>query len=299
MSVVIELLAGLVLGNLRHAGVSQLDFLRTSRAVDALSQAAVILLFFRVGLEATVGDLKRVGTSAVLVAACGIAGSFACGWAAVRLLMPGTPIAGQLFLATSLTATSVGVTARVLKDLRQTRTGTAHVILGAAVVDDVAALTLLAIVGLSGIVPLTLNPSAFLVIAAFAAGLMIDERRSQAIDAFIAPFARWIVPIFFIVVGVHADLSGLAKPSVVALALGLTAAAVIGKQFCALGVQRGHAGHVDRIAVSLGMMPRGEVTLIFATIGLTGDPFLAVVIAVILTTLVTPIALSWRLSRRQ
>ena len=75
MSVVIELLLGLVLGNLRHAGVSQLDFLRTSRVVDAISQAAVILLFFRVGLEATVGDLKRVGTSAVLVAACGIAGS--------------------------------------------------------------------------------------------------------------------------------------------------------------------------------------------------------------------------------
>jgi Kef-type K+ transport system membrane component KefB len=298
MSVVFELLAGLLIGNLRLAGFSGLEFLKTSRIVEVLSQIAVLLLFFRVGLEATVGEMKRVGTSAILVAACGIAGSFVCGWIAVRLLLAGTSSANQFFLAASLTATSVGVTARVLKDLRQTRSGTAHVILGAAVVDDVVALTLLAILGLSGIVPMTVNAGSFLVIAAFALGLAIDEKRSQAIDRVIAPVARWVVPIFFVVSGLHADLSGLARPGVVGLALALTAAAVVGKQFCALGVGRAHVGHVDRIAVGLGMMPRGEVTLIFATIGLTGDPFLAVVIAVMLTTLVTPVALGWRLSRQ-
>ena len=298
MSVVFELLAGLVIGNLRIFGYSGLEFLKTSRVVETLSQIAVLLLFFRVGLEATVGEMRRVGASAFLVAACGIAGSFVCGWLTVRLLLAGASAASQVFLAASLTATSVGVTARVLKDLRQTRTGTAHVILGAAVVDDVAALTLLAILGVSGIMPAKVNAGSFLVIAAFAVGLAVDEKRSRAIDALIAPLARWVVPIFFIVSGLHADLSGLARPGVVALALALTAAAIAGKQFCALGVMRAHAGHVDRVAVGLGMMPRGEVTLIFATIGLSGDPFLAVVIAVMLTTLVTPFALSRRLSRQ-
>ncbi len=298
MSVVFELLAGLVIGNLRLAGVSMFEFLKTSRVVDVLSQIAVLLLFFRVGLEATVGEMKRVGATAFLVAMCGIAGSFVCGWIAVRLLLAGTSAEDQVFLAASLAATSVGVTARVLKDMRQSRSATAHVILGAAVVDDVVGLTLLAILGLTGIVPAKVNAGSFLVIAAFAAGLAIDEKRSHAIDRTIAPVARWIVPIFFIVSGLHADLSGLARPRVVGLALALTAAAVIGKQFCALGVGRAQAGHVDRTAVGLGMMPRGEVTLIFATIGLTGDPFLAVVIAVMLTTLATPIALGWRLSRQ-
>jgi Kef-type K+ transport system membrane component KefB len=298
MSVVFELLAGLIVGNLRLVGISGLEFLKTSRVVGVLSQIAVLLLFFRVGLEATVGEMRRVGAAAFLVAACGIGGSFVCGWITVRLLLAGTSAANQIFLAASLAATSVGVTARVLKDLRQTRTGTAHVILGAAVVDDVVALTLLAILGLSGIVPMTVNAGSFLVIAAFAVGLAIDGKRSQAIDRLIAPLARWVVPIFFVVSGLHADLSGLARPAVVELALALTAAAVVGKQFCALGVGRAHGGHVDPIAVGFGMMPRGEVTLIFATIGLTGDPFLAVVIAVMLTTLVTPVALGWRLSRQ-
>ena len=298
MNVVFELLAGLVIGNLRLAGVSRLEFLKTSRVVELLSQIAVLLLFFRVGLEATVGEMKRVGASAVLVAVCGIAGSFACGWITVHLLLSGASAAGQVFLAASLTATSVGVTARVLKDLGQTRGGTAHMILGAAVVDDVVALMLLAVLGLTGIVPATVNAGSFLVIVAFEVGLAFDEKRSHAIDKLIAPVARWIVPIFFVVSGLHADLSGLERPAVVGLALALTAAAIVGKQFCALGVGRVHDGHVDRIAVGLGMMPRGEVTLIFATIGLKGDPFLAVVIAVMLTTLATPFALRWRLSRQ-
>ena len=298
MSVVVELLAGLVLGNLGLAGFSAMEFLKVSRLVDVLAQVAVVLLFFRAGLEATVGDMKRIGTTAVLVAACGIAGSFVCGLAVVKLLLRAMPVAGQVFLAVSLSATSVGVTARVLKDLRQMRTGTAHVILGAAVVDDIVALALLAIIGLSGILPVSVNPAAMLVIVAFVAGLVIDEKRSAAIDRRITPVARWIVPIFFVAVGLHTDLSGLANPAVVLLAAGLTLAAVAGKQFCGLAVRDAHRHHVDRIAVGLGMMPRGEVTLIFATVGLSREPFLAVVIAVMVTTLLTPVALKWRLGRQ-
>src|SRR5947209_18153556 len=125
MGVVFELLAGLLIGNAGLVGFSGLEFLKTSRVVEVLSQIAVVLLFFRVGLEATIGEMKRVGRAAFLVAACGIAGSFACGWIAVRLLLTGASSANQLFIAASLTATSVGVTARVLKDLRQTRSGPA------------------------------------------------------------------------------------------------------------------------------------------------------------------------------
>jgi Kef-type K+ transport system membrane component KefB len=298
MNVVFELVAGLVAGNLRLLGFSDLEFLKTSRLVDLLAQFALVLLFFRVGLEATVSEMKTVGAAAFMVAAFGIAGSFACGWAAAKLLLPGTALSGQIFIAASLTATSVGVTARVLKDLRQLRSRTAHVILGAAVVDDIVGLAVLAIVGLSGVLPVALNAGALLAVAAFVAGLVIDEHRSRAIDELIAPVASWIVPIFFVVIGMRADLSGLAKPGVVLLAAGLTVAAVLGKQFCAFGVPHAHASHVDRIAVGIGMVPRGEVTLIFATLGLSPEPFLAVVLTVIATTLLAPIGLKMRLARQ-
>ena len=110
--------------------------------------------------------------------------------------------------------------------------------------------------------------------------------------------------MFFVVVGIRTDLSGLGRPGVIALAAGLTAAAIAGKQLCALGAAAAGDG-VDRFAIGLGMMPRGEVTLIFANLGLTmvvagqpvisADTFLALVATVMATTMVTPIALKWRL----
>jgi Kef-type K+ transport system membrane component KefB len=103
--------------------------------------------------------------------------------------------------------------------------------------------------------------------------------------------------------GFRVDLAAFANPRAVGMALALTAAAILGKQACALGVGRG----IDRLSVGIGMIPRGEVGLIFANIGLglsvAGQPILdpaafsAVVIMVILTTLVTPPALRWSLSR--
>src|SRR5205823_2213850 len=113
------------------------------------------------------------------------------------------------------------------------------------------------------------------IVGAFAAGLAVEEwhyqdfinRRERTLDDLITPLASWLVPIFFVVVGIRTDLSGLAKPGVIALAAGLTLAAIVGKQLCAAGVVGRHAA-VDRVAVGLGMMPRGEVTLIFASLGL-------------------------------
>jgi len=106
--------------------------------------------------------------------------------------------------------------------------------------------------------------------------------------------------------GMRTDLRSFAQPGVLGLAGALTAAAILGKQACSLGVLgRG----VDRLTVGLGMIPRGEVGLIFANIGLAltvgGErvideaTFSAVVVMVIVTTMLTPPALKWSLGRRR
>ena len=118
------------------------------------------------------------------------------------------------------------------------------------------------------------------------------------------------MPIFFVLMGLKVDLRLFARVDILGFALVLTLAAIIGKQICALGVvERG----INRLAVGLGMIPRGEVGLIFAGIGATlmlpsstgvSEPvissatFGAVVIMVIITTLITPLALKWSLGRK-
>jgi Kef-type K+ transport system membrane component KefB len=154
------------------------------------------------------------------------------------------------------------------------------------------------------------------IVGAFAAGLVLDEvhfesfarRGEKTVEELLAPVSAVLVPIFFVLMGLRVDLRAFGRVEVLGFALVLTAAAVVGKQACSLGVGRG----VNRLAVGLGMIPRGEVGLIFAGIGATltlpagaGAPapvvnpatFGAVVIMVVVTTLVTPPALKWALSR--
>ena len=150
------------------------------------------------------------------------------------------------------------------------------------------------------------------IVGAFAAGLALDEvhykdfldRGEHKIEEVIAPITAFMVPIFFVMMGVKVDLSTLARVDILGFAVVLTIVAVIGKQACALGVlERG----ANRTAVGLGMIPRGEVGLIFAGIGaslyLAGERVIvpsvysAVVFMVIVTTLVTPPLLSWSLAR--
>ena len=106
------------------------------------------------------------------------------------------------------------------------------------------------------------------------------------------------MPIFFVVMGMHTDVSALAEPRTILLTVALTTAAVVGKLACAIGAARG----VDGLTVALGMVPRGEVTLIFATLGaslgvLDGATHAALVATVLATTLLAPPALRWSLSR--
>jgi Kef-type K+ transport system membrane component KefB len=373
-----ELTAGVVMGNLALTGFHGLDYLRNDASIDTLSRLGVILLLFQVGLESTVAQMMKVGFSSFMVATLGVIGPFVLGWGVGAWLLPGASIYAHIFIGATLTATSVGITARVLKDLGRSDTDEARIILGAAVIDDVQGLVILAVVGgivaaanrgtalsygaiglvlakatlfLVGALALgvylskhlfslasRLNAGGVLlalglafcfvlawladaiglapIVGAFAAGLVLEDlhyrdftdRGEHTLTALVEPIASFLVPIFFVIMGVRTDVRVFGNLTVLGLAAALTAAAIVGKQLCALGVVgRG----VDRLSVGIGMIPRGEVGLIFANMGLTltvagiplinQDVFSAVVVMVICTTLITPPALKWsfhRFSRR-
>ena len=372
-----ELVAGIALGNLGLIGVHALEPMKTEPTLAILASLGVILLLFEVGLESTVRQMMRVGPSSLLVAVLGVIAPFALGWIAGAWLLPTKPAYVHAFLGAVLTATSVGITARVLRDLNETGSDEAKIILGAAVIDDVLGLVILAVVSsviatagpgaeppspwrfvaiagkafgflaaaiaigmllaprllrlaarvrVPGILLATSLIFCFLlsylsaavglapIVGAFAAGLILEkgyfapfeESRDRSLEHLLHPISTFIVPIFFVLTGIHVELATLADPQILALALVLTAVAWIGKQVCSLGIlQKG----VDRLSVGIGMVPRGEVGLIFANVGatltiggervITPATYSAVVIMVIVTTLVTPPLLQWALARRR
>jgi Kef-type K+ transport system membrane component KefB len=374
-----ELIGGMLVGSLSLFGVAQIEALRANAIVAALAEIGVIILLFEVGLESNLGEMMEVGWSSLLVAAAGVVAPFFLGWGVAAYFIPDEPTLGHIFIGATLCATSVGITARVLKDLGKVQTRESRIVLGAAVIDDVLGLLILAVIAgaikaagagatlsfadvglialkavvfLGGAVAFGhyLVPHVFRgagkletrgvllalslafcftlawlaalvglapIVGAFAAGLVLDEvhfepftgRGERDLDDLLAPVAAVLVPIFFVLMGLRVDLSVFARPELLGFAAALTAVAVIGKQVCSLGVlERG----VNRLAVGIGMIPRGEVGLIFAGIGATlilpnaqGTPepvvnsatFGAIVIMVIVTTLVTPPVLKWALSR--
>jgi len=370
-----ELACGVLLGNLHLVGFGALDGLKTDPMVDMVARLGVIVLLFAVGLESTVAQMMAVGLSSLLVATIGVALPFALGWGVGALLLPDAGPYVHAFLGATLTATSVGITARVLQDLGKTNTPEARIILGAAVIDDVMGLVILAVVAgaitaaasgqtlsYGSVSLILLKAVAFLVAAlaigvrisprvfrvasrlkargvllavalawcfalswvasaielapivgAFAAGLVLErvhfrdfvDKGEHGLEELVAPIAAFLVPVFFVVMGMRTDLRSFADTRVLGLAAALTIAAVIGKQACGLGVI---GSGVDRLTVGLGMIPRGEVGLIFANMGmalvLAGTPIItpplysAIVVMVIVTTLVTPPALKWSLGRK-
>jgi Kef-type K+ transport system membrane component KefB len=369
-----ELLVGILLGNAGLAGARWFEPLKGDPVLDVLARLGVIILLFEVGLESTVADMLRVGLRALLVAVLGVVTPWVLGWWVGSLLLPDRSPYVHAFLGATLTATSVGITARVLKDLGRVHSPEARIILGAAVIDDVLGLVILAVVasliaaadagtalslGAVGMVfakalvfllaalwlGVMLAPRLFrgaarlrgqgvllatalvtcfslayvassiglaAIVGAYAAGLILERvhyrdftgRGEHTLEELIHPISAFLVPVFFVTIGMAVDLRALARPDVLGLAGLLTVAAVLGKQVCALG---GLGGSFDRLTIGLGMVPRGEVGLIFANIGLgltvAGQPvvdsgtYSAVVIMVMLTTLVTPPALKWSLAR--
>lgn len=142
-----ELVAGVILGNLVLLGISFFEPVKTDKFIAFLSELGVIFLLFQVGLESNIAQMKKVGAKAFLVAIIGVVCPFILGTYIVGpLLFPGLSNNAYLFLGAALTATSVGITARVFKDLNKLGTPEAQIVLGAAVIDDVIGLVILAVV---------------------------------------------------------------------------------------------------------------------------------------------------------
>lgn len=372
-----ELVVGIGFGNLLPPllGWEGVALVRADPTLSFLAKIGLLILLFDVGLESDLRALARVGLSSLLVALVGIVTPILLGWGAAAWMLPDSPRLVHLFVGVTLSATSVGITARVLRDLGVAQSREGQIILGAAILDDILGLVVLAVMagmltapaaggsalsalGIAGILlraalflgiavgighflsePIvraaarTGHPETLLilglglcfalafaaevvgladVIGAFAAGLLLDPYgtgvRTRAEDAplrqLLHPLSSVFVPLFFVLVGIQVHLGSLASASVLSFGGVLILCALAGKLACALGVVgRG----VNRLAVGIGMIPRGEVGLIFAGIGtslsLEGQPvlsqgvFSAIVLMVLCTTLVTPAGLRWAFQR--
>ena len=146
-SVLGELLIGVVIGNLGLIGINFFEPIKNDVFISFLAQIGVIILLFQVGLESNLTSMKKVGIKAFVVACVGVVVPFVLGtWIIGPLILPEASANAYLFLGASLTATSVGITARVFKDLKKLQTKEAQIVLGAAVIDDVLGLIILAVV---------------------------------------------------------------------------------------------------------------------------------------------------------
>ena len=141
-----ELLAGVVLGNLPLLGVHGLEALRAPGVIDTFAQVGVLFLLFQTGLASDVRQMAAVGRSALLVAVLGVVAPMLLGFAASRMFFPEHALLMHVFVGATLAATSVGITARVLRNLGRTNSVEGRIILGAAVIDDVLGLIVLAVV---------------------------------------------------------------------------------------------------------------------------------------------------------
>jgi Kef-type K+ transport system membrane component KefB len=361
-AVIGELLAGILIGpfalglighpdagliTIFHSEVAATEAVHT--VYEVLAEIGVIVLLFYVGLETRLDDILGVGKRAMIVATLGVIVPFVLGY--LLLSAFGYPTITSVFLGTAMVATSVGITARVLADLGVLRRQEARIILGAAVVDDILGMMILAVVGglgsqgsiswmQIGIVgaeaiaftvfvvlvgrgtmrrfdchldSVRVRNGAFVVgiticlglaalasyvglaaiIGAFLAGMVFAEARQcdKLIDRAL-PLYDFLVPFFFIYTGTQVNLQMFLDANIIGLALMVTALAIIGKLVgCTLGMLG-----MNRLCVTVvgvGMIPRGEVGLIVASIGralgvLPDDLFGIIVLMSILTTLIVP-----------
>lgn len=142
-----ELIIGVVLGNLALIGLNWFEPIKHDALIPHFAEIGVIILLFQVGLESNIAEMRKVGLRAFLVAVIGVVAPFALGtWVVGPWLLPDLSSNTYLFLGAALTATSVGITARVFKDLGKIKIPEAKIVLGAAVIDDVVGLIILAVV---------------------------------------------------------------------------------------------------------------------------------------------------------
>lgn len=333
-----------------------------SEVISVLAEIGVVVLLFEIGLESDLNELLRVGLQSTVVAVIGVMTPFVLGTVGLMLLFH-VPAIPAIFAGAALTATSIGITAKVLTEIGRLNTREGQIIVGAAVIDDVLGIIVLAVVAglardgqveIKDVLYLIFSAAAFFIgaigvgrllnpffvqlvdqmqtrgqvllsalffalilsyvssvihleaiLGAFAAGLVLAEtEKRQELQAQIAPIADVVVPIFFIVVGARTDVSVLnpfepANWEGLIIAAFLIVIAICGKLATGLGVF-GQPG-INRIAIGIGMIPRGEVGLVFAAIGaatgvLSDSLNAAIIVMVILTTFLAPPLLRWAFS---
>lgn len=341
-AVLVEIVAGILIGP------SVFGLVGHDEVLKVLGELGAILLLFEVGMHTGIKELGRVGGDSLRVAAIGVLMPLAFGFAALRALGVEEPVA--IFIAGAITATSVGITARVFGDLRALATAEARTVLAAAVADDVTGLLVLTIVvgivssggiTLGAVAGILVTALAFIFVAtvmgvwlaprlvrniakgsrtegtlmamglglalvfalaasaaglapivgAFIAGLAVSASDARnELHRRLVPLGHFLIPVFFLSIGIETDVKVLADPGVLGIAAAISVIAVAGKIVAGFGVRRGNA---DRLLVGIAMIPRGEVGLIFAGIGLTSGIldarlYAVLVLVVLATTLVTP-----------
>ncbi|PSB11268.1 sodium:proton antiporter [Pleurocapsa sp. CCALA 161] len=329
-------------------------FALSSEVISVLAELGVIILLFEIGLESDLRELQKVGSQAAVVAVVGVVAPFIAGTAGLMLIF-GLPTIPAVFAGAALTATSIGITSKVLSELGQLKSTEGQIIVGAAIIDDILGIIVLAVVAslartgevdVTNLVYLIISATAFIlgsiflgkffnksfvaiaeklqtrgklvipalifafsmaflanaigleaILGAFAAGLVLDETdKRKELDKEIIPIADILVPIFFVSVGAKVDLSVLNPTSVdnrqgLIIAAFLIVVAIISKLitgWTVFGKEK-----INRLAIGIGMIPRGEVGLVFAGIaeasGVLDKPLqAAIIIMVIVTTFVAP-----------
>jgi len=341
-----EILAGAIVGP------SVLGWIQPNEVLTALSELGVMFLLFRVGLEVKSSELMRVGGTAFLVALLGVLVPMAMGWGIMRA--SGYPQVESFFVGAAMVATSVGITAQVLAAKGLLHLQSAKIILGAAVIDDILGLIVLAIVssaakgqvnilevtatavmaiGFTVIVAkwgtrtmmrfvphadsrlksgeaqfnialvllfalsvLAIHVGVAAIIGAFLAGMALAESVTKRVHDLAHGITELLVPFFLAGIGLHLDVGAFADKSLLLLALIILLAAVFSKLIgCGLGAVQ--LGRREMIRIGSGMVPRGEVGMVVAQLGLSmaviEKPIYAVVVFMpIATTIVAPALLN-------
>ncbi|MEM6446125.1 MAG: cation:proton antiporter [Cyanobacteria bacterium J06642_2] len=330
-------------------------FAAQGEIVNVLAEIGVIILLFEIGLESDLKELLRVGPQAAAVAVVGVAVPFVAGTLGL-LYVFNVPTVPAIFAGAALTATSIGITARVLAELQQISSPEGQIIIGAAVLDDILGIIILAVVAglaktgevdLANIGIIVVSAVVFLVgaivlgrllspffvslvdelntrgklivpalilafvlayigqiirlegiLGAFAAGLILAEtEKHEELEETIRPISDLFVPIFFVSVGAKTNLAVLnpldpANREGLIIASFLIAIALIGKLCAGLGAFG--KPDLNRYAIGVGMIPRGEVGLVFAGVGaasgvLSNSLEAGIIVMVIATTFIAPL----------
>jgi Kef-type K+ transport system membrane component KefB len=342
-----------LLNNLSPEAVNSV-FTQQSEVISVIAELGVIVLLFEIGLESDLRQLKEVGIQAFVVAFIGVTAPFAAGTLGLMYFFHVAAIPA-IFAGAALTATSIGITSKVLAEIGQLKSKEGQIIVGAAVIDDVLGIIVLAVVAslaktgevdITNVAILLVSAIAFLfgaillggffnktfvsivdklqtrgnivipafifayimafignaihleaILGAFAAGLVLDETDARKeLDELVKPIADLLVPVFFVTVGARADLSVLnpmipENRSGLLIAVFMLAVAIIGKVitgWVVFGIP-----DINRLAIGVGMVPRGEVGLVFAGIGTASGALdkpleVEIIIMVIMTTFLAP-----------